>query len=1274
MEYHMDKEIINKLRQIYHSMRKVRLPEVGAGWVDIAAFGYRVNKARIDYKGTNKSGKLIQFLRQSSIFEFYKSPSATFLRALPKGLSSQELNKKKEQEEEEIVLFEEKLNEETHCPFSLNPHDVADNKPLISENQLSIFTSLKKSNEDDWKTLSKSKWIGIWKSVIEKYPKTAHFIYELIQNADDALATEATIILFKDKLIFKHNGKRQFTLTDEQDPNSPVGDINSITSVANSTKKDDSQTIGKFGVGFKSVFQYTDSPCIYDDTFWFKIENYIIPVLLDCDNEYRYNGETLFEIPFNNERAYQDILERLNNLDMPTLFLPHVKTIFWKLAEEEDVHVYSKKILQSKTRNDVKYYLCKLSDCGKDRLIYQFYKFLKTTQGSYFISVGFFINENGLLDSSIRPNIYCFFPTNEKFESCFISHAPFLLTDNRESIKDFEQINKTFLNGIADLAAESLLCLRDIAAYRKNNFFESYFQQESLSPIINDNLFFLANIKSETERNVYLKERYIETIRRNSLILTKSGFYADCSHALIGTPDIEALIKSEHIFALYNKGYDFVYLDQHRRDLREIADEIGINNFGNEALAKKLTSSFMESQSLEWINRLIEHIKENARSLWVDRSGKKRIVKNLYNNKEDSWETLLFRFAPIAMSSEGKWISPFSLYKEQANIVLPFTGLILQASSIFGAVLDNDLYASHKVFYDNLGLKRPTINDYIIKAILPHYINGKMPNTEVAKKDFETIIQSIGNKAIPKDLKEALIKEWMVMGINQDGVQKACKLESLYLYDEDLQKFITNPKDYFFIDVDYYEIDTNKITTELIYKVMKELGVGTSPKIISENVCCTESISYSSYRYTNSEKRLKNDLPERIKSLFYGIKLSKTYDAYFCDYMIDGYDINNVSVEWSFLLWKILSRIDAYKYCESKISFYVYRGKSECEKGFDSTIIRNLKNDNWIAINEDSFCRPKDITKEQFLSLGYEKNNWVYVLDFCDNEYDSIFNREEKERQEELERKKEEEEAERNDLISRALDSGVNINELLKEAILNAEATKADNQSPIATIVDNLSVEEIGILAEQIKSGSYTTFKQQEIPRAISNNIETLLDITKKVGEQNLYYVAEHAQELFTWHEVDNDSSPARRIVNFIGKKIYEQYLISEGIDYKQLSNHESDCDYIIDDGEIYVKVISTLKTIADYKIPVGLSAAQNAFLKKHYESDLRVIRISFKDLKLLQKYENLIAIYGLNDPYSDEDFRIVCEEFAIRYWEHVDIDLFDDASPEYSIKIERKN
>lgn len=58
---------------------------------------------------------------------------------------------------------------------------------------------------------------SLWESIIYKYPDKAHFVYELIQNADDAKATWISFILCRDGLIFKHNGTVHFTVTDPED-------------------------------------------------------------------------------------------------------------------------------------------------------------------------------------------------------------------------------------------------------------------------------------------------------------------------------------------------------------------------------------------------------------------------------------------------------------------------------------------------------------------------------------------------------------------------------------------------------------------------------------------------------------------------------------------------------------------------------------------------------------------------------------------------------------------------------------------------------------------------------------------------------------------------------------------------------------------------------------------------------------------------------------------------------------------------------------------------
>lgn len=294
------------------------------------------------------------------------------------------------------------------------------NKHTLNSEQERLFEILVKDKQDDWKTYSKRTNIKVWKGIVEKYPETAHFIYELIQNADDTAATYVKILLFKDKLVFKHNGKRQFSITDAREQTGEIGDINSITSVGCSTKEDEVQTIGKFGVGFKSVFQYTDTPSIYDDTFWFKIENYIIPTLLENDNELRNAGETLFELPFKDpEKAYPEILQRLQNLNMPVLFLPHIQKIVWCIDGEETMHEYSKEAIQTGERHGIKYEFCRIHEYDKNLLMYLFHRDCNTIKGKYNISVGFYVNPDGSLDIDANGQIYCFFPTSEHFDSCF---------------------------------------------------------------------------------------------------------------------------------------------------------------------------------------------------------------------------------------------------------------------------------------------------------------------------------------------------------------------------------------------------------------------------------------------------------------------------------------------------------------------------------------------------------------------------------------------------------------------------------------------------------------------------------------------------------------------------------------------------------------------------------------------------------------------------------------------------------------------------------------
>ncbi|MCD6388783.1 MAG: hypothetical protein J7L69_05175, partial [Desulfobulbaceae bacterium] len=130
---------------------------------------------------------------------------------------------------------------------------------------------------------------GIKRLLTELYPDNAHFIYELLQNAEDPGATEVRFTLSDDEIEFEHNGVRLFDLKD----------IESITSIGVSTKRDDSTNIGKFGVGFKAVFAYTNAPEIHSGEFHFRIRDLVVPETDGVMKSIMGDRETHFKFPFN---------------------------------------------------------------------------------------------------------------------------------------------------------------------------------------------------------------------------------------------------------------------------------------------------------------------------------------------------------------------------------------------------------------------------------------------------------------------------------------------------------------------------------------------------------------------------------------------------------------------------------------------------------------------------------------------------------------------------------------------------------------------------------------------------------------------------------------------------------------------------------------------------------------------------------------------------------------------------------------------------------------
>lgn len=304
---------------------------------------------------------------------------------------------------------------------------------------------------------------GILNLLTELYPEQAHFIFELFQNAEDALASSISFCLKSDRLTVTHDGKRQF---DEKD-------VDSITSIGQSTKKDDFNQIGKFGVGFKAVFSYTATPIVHSEKFHFEIRDLVCPHPVEIPS--LSAGFTQFIFPFNNpnkrsQRCFEEVTKSLTSLsDNVLLFLNNLSEIYWDIEGKGNG-----RLVRSSRNDDVIEIKREDSNASADTSTY-WLRFQKAIPGreKLFVGVAYSL---GLLDTTrpvfdntsklhetfrITPlskgQLSIYFPAEkEETKLKFHIHGPYASTVARDSIKCGHDGNQQLLELTSALVSESL--------------------------------------------------------------------------------------------------------------------------------------------------------------------------------------------------------------------------------------------------------------------------------------------------------------------------------------------------------------------------------------------------------------------------------------------------------------------------------------------------------------------------------------------------------------------------------------------------------------------------------------------------------------------------------------------------------------------------------------------------------------------------------------------------------------------------------------------------
>jgi hypothetical protein len=290
------------------------------------------------------------------------------------------------------------------------------------------------------------------------YSDRTHFIFELLQNAEDAGATTITFRLTSTALEVVHNG-RPFN----------ENDVHGVCGIVAGTKRDDLSTIGRFGIGFKSVYAYTSSPEIHSADEHFAIRHYVLPYAVPARGD--GTSRTLQVFPFDQpeispEQASREISMRLRRLQPRTiLFLRNIRSVEWIIKGAE------RQVLRRETRPNgpARRIQVSASQAKEDIVDEIWLVYSRAIRGHESpgpkVEIAFQLlrDEKTGKDQvvpAIATELVAFFPTEKETHLGFLVQGPYRTTPARDNVSTDDEWNRELVRLTAELVSDTLLHLK----------------------------------------------------------------------------------------------------------------------------------------------------------------------------------------------------------------------------------------------------------------------------------------------------------------------------------------------------------------------------------------------------------------------------------------------------------------------------------------------------------------------------------------------------------------------------------------------------------------------------------------------------------------------------------------------------------------------------------------------------------------------------------------------------------------------------------------------
>jgi hypothetical protein len=538
------------------------------------------------------------------------------------------------------------------------------------------------------------------------YSDRTHFTFELIQNAEDAGATDLTFTLFADRLEVRHDG-RDFT----------VADVRGICGVGQGTKADDLTQIGKFGIGFKAVYAYTDSPRIYSGGEHFRIEKYVRPYCVDPHGE--PVAGTVFVFPFDRPEvpatvAVQEISSALGNIGVETLlFLRNIERVRSCGLATGDVVL--ERTSAARTHSGRRVSLSRRRALGRsEEEWFVWERPLKALgQPDQRVEIAFMVRadiDSGRLIGRETSPLVVFFPTQKETFLGLVLQGPYRTTPARDNVPEHDEWNQALVRETASLLAEVLAGLRD----------EGLLTVEVLQALPLD----AARFGPETMFRA-LFESVRAALGQDEMIPAADGGYRSARQLKLASgAGLRELLTPDLLADLYGEegtiGFVPDVISEIRTPIlwRYLREEAGLEEVTPEAVVARLTAEFLAARSDQWIVSFCWFLYQHP-ALWQEPRHPGELAGPA-------------RSKPIIRLEHGAQVAPFDAQGRPAAY--------LPGPADAGFATVRRAIAAHpdaRQFLTALGFDEPDLAAEVLDHVLPRYQDADVAKLDVAQHNAE---------------------------------------------------------------------------------------------------------------------------------------------------------------------------------------------------------------------------------------------------------------------------------------------------------------------------------------------------------------------------------------------------------------------------------------------------------------------------------------------------------------------------------------------------------